>query len=48
MKTILAGIDVSADSLVLAVKTPRQSRLLEFANDPAGHKKLCRHLTTGE
>lgn len=47
MKTILAGIDVSADSLVVAVKTSRQSRLLEFPNDPAGHKKLRRHLTRG-
>jgi transposase len=46
-KTILAGIDVSADSLVVAVKAPGRSRLLEFSNDPEGHKKLCRHLTRG-
>ncbi|MBN2564675.1 MAG: IS110 family transposase [Candidatus Eisenbacteria bacterium] len=46
-KTVLAGIDVSADSLVVAVKSEQQSRLLTFPNNPAGHKKLCRVLTRG-
>jgi len=46
-KTVLAGVDVSADSLVVAVKTRQQSRLLTFPNNAAGHTKLRRHLTRG-
>jgi transposase len=42
------GIDVSAETFVIVVE--RRGSLLgpkEFANDPAGHRKLCRSLSRG-
>ena len=45
MKPVLAGIDVSADTLSIALE-PRDGvlRQLTLENNPAGHRKLCRLL----
>lgn len=39
------GIDVSADTLMVAVDRGRGPRLCEFTNDAPGHRRLCRMLT---
>lgn len=46
--TRLAGIDVGARSLKIEIETAREKRSrVEFANTPAGHRKLIRRLTQG-
>jgi transposase len=44
--TQLAGIDVSARTLTVALESPRgRQRCLDIANTPAGHRELIRRLT---
>jgi len=45
-KPVLVGIDVSAQTFVVAEEVPgRTVHDAEYANTTAGHRKLCRHLT---
>jgi transposase len=45
-KTVLVGIDVSADELVVAVERDEQTLpVAAFENDAAGHRKLIRWIT---
>lgn len=45
-KTVLVGIDVSADALLVAVEREGQSLpVASFENDAAGHRRLIRWLT---
>jgi len=41
------GIDVSSDSLVVAIDWGKGPRQCEFDNNAAGHRRLCRFLTKG-
>jgi transposase len=43
-KLDFVGIDVGAKSLVVALERGGKIRTAEFANDPVGHRKLCRFL----
>ena len=48
LKQSIGGIDVSARKLDVAAEFDgRRNRLETFANDPAGHIKLCKWLTRG-
>ena len=44
-KVDFVGIDVSAETLAVALDRDGKVRAVEFANDPAGHRKLCRFLS---
>jgi transposase len=41
------GIDVSSDTLVVAIDRGKGPRQCEFDNNTAGHRRLCRFLTKG-
>ena len=46
--TRLAGIDVGARNLKIEIESARDQRCrVEFANTPAGHRRLIRRLTQG-